>query len=93
INQSWRNVTRERNFGSTYTNRSKKALAFVVTAYSSGHGCSVGVSVNGIENQGTFNYKVNAVSSSSLMIVPPGASYSARISSGAGDLINWLELS
>ncbi|MDE9520014.1 hypothetical protein KKJ17_20550, partial [Xenorhabdus bovienii] len=30
INQSWRNVTRERNFGSTYTNRSKKALAFVV---------------------------------------------------------------
>ncbi|MDE9499301.1 phage tail protein [Xenorhabdus bovienii] len=93
INQSWRNVTRERNFGSTYTNRSKKALAFVVSASSNGDGCAVGASVNGIEAPGTFNYRENAVSSSSLMIVPPGASYSARISAGKGTLINWLELS
>ncbi|WP_275376907.1 phage tail protein [Xenorhabdus bovienii] len=93
INQSWRNVTRERNFGSAYTNKSKKALAFVVSASSNGDGCAVGASVNGIEAPGTFNYRENAVSSSSLMIVPPGASYSARISAGKGTLINWLELS
>ncbi|MCP9270135.1 phage tail protein [Xenorhabdus sp. XENO-1] len=93
INQSWRDVTSRRAFGSTYTNASEKALAFVVTASSLEHGCAVGASVNGIESMGTFNYKVNAVSSSSLMIVPPKASYSARISSGSGRLINWLELS
>ncbi|MCP9267848.1 phage tail protein [Xenorhabdus sp. XENO-1] len=93
INQSWRDVTNQRSFGSTYTNKSEKAMAFVVSASSYGDGCAVGASVNGIESPGTFNYKVNAVSSSSLMIVPPGASYSARISSGSGRLITWLELS
>ncbi|MDE9477073.1 hypothetical protein [Xenorhabdus bovienii] len=93
INQSWRDVKSERNLGSTYTNKSKKPIAFVVSASSNGDGCAVGASVNGIESPGTFNYKENAVSSSTLMIVPPGASYSARISSGSGRLITWLELS
>ncbi|MBC8946369.1 phage tail protein [Xenorhabdus indica] len=93
INQSWRDVTNQRSFGTTYINKTEKALAFVVTANSYGDGCAVGVSVNGIENQGTFNYNGNAFSSSSLMIVPPGSSYSAHISSGSGRLITWLELS
>ncbi|MGJ0626695.1 phage tail-collar fiber domain-containing protein [Xenorhabdus bovienii] len=93
INQSWRDVTNRRSFGFTYTNKSEKPMTFVVSASSYGDGCAVGVSVNDIESPGTFNYKVNAVSSSSLMIVPPGASYSARISSGSGRLITWLELS
>ncbi|PHM27836.1 tail fiber protein [Xenorhabdus budapestensis] len=93
INQSWRDVTKGRSLGATYENSSKKAIAFVVTAYSERHGCSVGASVDGIDSPGTFNYKVNAFSSSSLMIVPPGSSYSARISAGEGYLIKWLELS
>ncbi|WP_421286566.1 phage tail protein [Aeromonas veronii] len=92
VNQRWTDMLSSRALNTIYTNTTGRPIAISVGANASSNGCSLGLSVDGVDiSRGTHNYNGNAATSN-ITIVPAGSTYRAWVSGGSGTLNAWFEM-
>ena len=87
--QTWQSVIGSRSLGTTYTNSTGKPIAVNVYVDNLNAGTEVRINVNGVQIYGST--ASTSFPSSVFGIIPIGANYSV-ISTGGGNVINWVEL-
>jgi hypothetical protein len=85
----WNNVTGSRAFGTTYTNSRAYPIMMAATSTASGNSF-LQITVNGVETyRNGAQWNGAGAFGGGVMIIPPGATYSASAASG---LLYWREL-
>jgi hypothetical protein len=92
IGQTWQNMLPSRALGTTYTNTSGKPIQVAVLAGpTNGINNTVVSTVNGVGISSTYSGVANQYISSSVVVVPAGATYSITINASI-TVIGWVEL-
>jgi hypothetical protein len=93
VGQSWQNMTASRALATTYTNTTGKPITVaVLCGPTSGTLTTVAISTQGFNIPGPYSGVVNSYVPSQVVIIPPGATYSAVVGNGTAALVSWYEL-
>lgn len=91
--QTWQDVTASRALATTYTNTTGKPILALVSCTSGAVNGFAQLNINGVLIHNTSQAAANgAFVSTGILLVPPGATYSAVNGGGSTTLSRWMEL-
>ena len=94
IGQTWQSLTGSRAVNTTYTNSTGKPIVAAAAMTTTATSATAEMLINGtVAVTGSSNPNTSAPASSICVVIPPGATYLARMTGGGtASLVNWSEL-
>jgi len=92
VNQTWQNVTADREIGVEYTNDTNRPIALSVLCVTESEGQNVGILVGVVSVAYAYSRSISPYYADSMfVIVPPGSTYKVNAATGS-TIHTWAEL-